>query len=73
MVKEKETKAEHPCVWSKELVKSSLKMLGDHLDALNIDKLSNQDKVLAELTMHNLFASIITACEIIRKIREEAT
>ena len=70
MVKLKMTDAKHPYTWSKKLVESSFKMLEDRLDGLDVDNLNAQDKVLAELTMHNLFSSLMTACEIIRKIKE---
>ena len=67
----KKLKKHDPMVWSKQLVEGSLKMLGDHLSALHIEGLNAQDKCLAELTMHNLFSCIMTACEVLRKLRKE--
>ena len=57
--------------WSKQLVESSLKMLKDNLTTLHMDELDAQDKVVVELTMHNLFTNIMTACKVIRNIKKE--
>lgn len=71
-MKAKDVENKYALIWSKQIVKSSLKMLEDNLDTLHIDKLDARGKMLAELTMHNLFASILTACKTIRNLREEA-
>lgn len=70
-MKAKDVEDKYALIWSKQVVKSSLRMLEDNLDTLHIDKLDAQDKVLAELTMHNLFASILTACKTIRNLKKE--
>lgn len=57
--------------WTKQLVESSLKMFKDNLATLHMDELDAQDKLVAELTMHNLFTNIMTACEVIRNIKKE--
>lgn len=58
-------------IWSKQLIESSLEMLKNNLTTLRMDELNAQDKVVAELTMHNLFTNIMTACEVIRNIKKE--
>ena len=56
---------------SGEHVRDALIMLRDDLNVLHVDSLDVQDQRLVTLTMDNLFANIMTACEVVRNMKKE--